>query len=183
MYSSPQRRIAVSVHGDDFTACGPADSLDWYEKAVSAEYEISVGPRLGPAPEDEKQARVLNRVITWFDDRIEYEADPRQAERLIDELGLTGASAVVTPGVKLAYQEYTRDAPLGPEMVTPFRGTVAERISFLRTASTCSSRPRKSAEQCPHRPTWAGKQRSASGATWLANPDWCTSIANKNSTR
>ena len=125
-----QRRIAVSVHGDDFTACGPADSLDWYEKAVSAEYEISVGPRLGPAPEDAKQARVLNRVITWFDDRIEYEADPRQAERLIDELGLTGASAVVTPGVKLAYQEYTRDAPLGPEIVTPFRGTAA-RANFL----------------------------------------------------
>jgi hypothetical protein len=47
-----QRRIAVSVHGDDFTACGPADSLDWYEKAVSAEYDISVGPRLGPAPEE-----------------------------------------------------------------------------------------------------------------------------------
>ena len=125
-----QRQIAASVHGDDFTACGPADSLDWYEQAVAAEYEISVGPRLGPAPEDDKQARVLNRVITWYDDRIEYEADPRQAERLIDELGLTGASAVVTPGVKLAYQEHARDAPLGPEMVTPFRGTAA-RANFL----------------------------------------------------
>ena len=125
-----QRQIAVSVHGDDFTACGPADSLDWYEQAVAAEYEISVGPRLGPAPEDAKQARVLNRVVTWFDDRIEYEADPRQAERLIDELGLTGASPVVTPGVKLAYQEYTRDVPLGPEMITPFRGTAA-RANFL----------------------------------------------------
>ena len=108
----------------------PADSLDWYEQAVAAEYEISVGPRLGPAPEDAKQARVLNRVITWFDDRIEYEADPRQAERLIDELGLTGASPVATPGVKLAYQEYTRDVALGPEMITPFRGTAA-RANFL----------------------------------------------------
>ena len=125
-----RRGIAVSVHGDDLTACGPADSLNWYEAAVAAEYEISVGPRLGPAPEDDKQARVLNRVITWCEDRIEYEADPRQAERLIDELGLTGASPVVTPGVKLAYKEYTRDTPLGPEMTTPFRGTAA-RANFL----------------------------------------------------
>ena len=103
VFCQEQRQVAVSVHGDDFTACGPADSLDWYEQAVAAEYEISIGPRLGPGPGDDKQARVLNRVITWYDDRIEYEADPRQAERLIDELGLTGASAVVTPGVKLAY--------------------------------------------------------------------------------
>ena len=64
-----------------------ADALDWYEGAVASEYEIAVGPRLGPGPEDAKEARVLNRVITWHSDRVECEADPRQAERLIDECG------------------------------------------------------------------------------------------------
>ena len=54
--SHEQRQIAVSVHSDDFTACAPADSLDLYEHAIAAEYEISVGPRLGPAPGDDKQA-------------------------------------------------------------------------------------------------------------------------------
>ena len=81
------QKISCSLHGDDFTATGPADALDWYEGAVASEYEIAVGPRLGPGPEDAKEARVLNTVITWHSDRVEYEADPRQAERLIDECG------------------------------------------------------------------------------------------------
>ena len=49
-----QSQIAVSVHGDDFAACGSADSLDWYKQAMALEYEISMGPRLGPAPGDAK---------------------------------------------------------------------------------------------------------------------------------
>ena len=92
--------ISCSVHGDDFTSSGPADALDWLETSIAAEYEISIGPRLGPGPSDAKQARALNRVITWYDDRIEYEADPRQAERLINECGLTGANAMATPGCR-----------------------------------------------------------------------------------
>ena len=51
------RKISCSVHGDDFTSSGPADSLDWLETSIASEYEISVGPRLGPGPNDAKQAR------------------------------------------------------------------------------------------------------------------------------
>ena len=75
-------------------------------ESIASEYEISVGPRLGPGPNDAKQARALNRVTTWYDDRIEYEADPRQAERLISECGLTGANPMGTPGAKVTYQDH-----------------------------------------------------------------------------
>ena len=51
-----ERNISCSVHGDDFTSCGPSDALDWFEAKVASEYEISVGPRLGPGPGDAKQA-------------------------------------------------------------------------------------------------------------------------------
>ena len=57
------RKISCSVHGGDFTATGPADAPDFYEGAVASEYEIAIGPRLGPGPEDAKEARVINRVI------------------------------------------------------------------------------------------------------------------------
>ena len=120
------QKISCSVHGDDFIATGPADALDWYEGAVASEYEIAVGPRLGPGPKDAKEARVLNRVITWHSDRIEYEADPRQAERLIDECGFSGTTnSMATPGVKNSYQEFETDEPLEEKLHTPFRGSAA----------------------------------------------------------
>ena len=120
------RKISVSVHGDDFTATGPADALDWYESAVASEYEIAVGPRLGPGPNDAKETRVLNRVITWHSDRIEYEADPRQAERLIDECGFSGTTnSMATPGVKTSFQEFEADQPLEEKLHIPFRGSAA----------------------------------------------------------
>ena len=73
------------LHGDDFTASGPKPQLDWFETSVAKEYEISVGPRLGPGELDAKESRAVNRVIRWGERHIECEADPRQVERLIAE--------------------------------------------------------------------------------------------------
>ncbi len=120
-----KRHITCSVHGDDFTSSGPATSLDWFEQAVSAEYETSIGPRLGPGKHDEKEGRALNRVIRWCSGHIEYEADPRQAEKLIAECGLTGAKAVATPGVKATFHELEQDTDLPQRLHTAFRGAAA----------------------------------------------------------
>ena len=124
------KKISCTVHGDDFTSTGPADALDWFETSVSEEYEISVGPRLGPGPSDAKEARALNRVVTWHEDRIDYEADPRQAERLIKECGLTGANPMSTPGVKISFQEHEADVPIDQKLFTAFRGSAA-RANYL----------------------------------------------------
>ena len=125
VFHHESRGIKCSVHGDDFTSSGPADALDWFEEQLGAEYELSIGPRLGPGKNDAKQARALNRVITWYDDRIEYEADPRQAERLVNECGLEGAKTVATPGVKASFADHEADSPLDKRLHTPFRGSAA----------------------------------------------------------
>ena len=80
------RGIAVSVHGDDFTATGPKNQLDWFEETLKKCYELTVGGRLGPGPKDDKEARVLNRIVRWTNHGLEYEADPGQFERLLEEL-------------------------------------------------------------------------------------------------
>ena len=36
------KHIVLSVHGDDFTASGPASSLDWFEKAMRSRYDSHV---------------------------------------------------------------------------------------------------------------------------------------------
>ena len=102
VFRHPLRHIAVSVHGDDFTASGSCVNLDWFEAEMRARYELTVGGRLGPGPQDDKEATILNRVVRWTDRGIEYEADPRQAERLIADLDLAGpgVKGVPTPGVK-----------------------------------------------------------------------------------
>ena len=112
---------------------GPCDSLDWLEKTVKGKYEITVDPRLGPGPSDAKEGRVLNRVIRWEKDRITYEADPGQAERLIAECGLAGdgVKSCATPGVKATFKDLTEDdAGLAANLATPFRGAAA-RGNFL----------------------------------------------------
>ena len=67
---------------------------------MKAEYELTVGGRLGPVPKDSKEISLVNRVVRWMPRGIEYEADPRQVEKLLREIELEGANCAVKPGVK-----------------------------------------------------------------------------------
>ena len=122
MFFHRERGIATSVHGDDFTSSGPKSSLDWLEMAMAKEYETTLGSRMGPGVDDPKEARCLNRAIRWTDDCIEYEADPRQVERLVAECGLTGSKSVATPGVKAKFTELGNNVDLPHRLHTAFRG-------------------------------------------------------------
>ena len=124
------RQIHTSVHGDDFTSEGGKLALDWFESEGARKYEITISPRLGPGPDDAKEGTCLNRVIRWCEGRIEYEADPRQAETLIAECGLEGAKTTATPGVKCSFHELEEDKPLEPRLCIPFRGSAA-RAKYL----------------------------------------------------
>ena len=73
---------------------------------------------------------MLNRVIRWESDRITYDADPRQAERLVAECGLAGATPVVTPGVKPTFLELEDDTPLPQRLTTAFRSAGARGNYF-----------------------------------------------------
>ena len=107
-----EKQLISSVHGDDFTTAGPKSALDWFRSELEKRYELKEGARLGPAPEDDKEGRVLNRVIRWLDGGLAYEADPRQHEQLISELGMNGSKPVTTPVVKLTMEQIRADEPL-----------------------------------------------------------------------
>ena len=72
------------------------------KQELETKYELKEGARLGPGSRDDKEGRILNRVVRWTTEGLEYEADPRQAERLLEEIELTGegVKGVVTPSVK-----------------------------------------------------------------------------------
>ena len=130
VFHHAERKIHTSVHGDDFTSEGGKLALDWFETEVANKYEITISPRLGPGPDDAKEGSCLNRIMRWCEGRIEYEADPRQAEKLAAECGLEGAKAVATPGVKSSFHELEEDTPLEPRLHTAFRGSAA-RANYL----------------------------------------------------
>ena len=70
---------------------------------------------MGPGPEDDKEATVLNRLIRWTDKGLEYEADPVQVERLFEDIRLSGecVTSMATPSVKpQAFQMQQEEALL-----------------------------------------------------------------------
>ena len=125
LFLHSQRGLRCSVHGDDFTTSGPCNQLDWFEEEMKKHYDLTTGPRLGPGPKDAKEGRALNRVIRWTPAGLEYEADPRQAEKLIAECGMENSQPVATPGVRPTAQEILADKVLDSRLSTPFRGAAA----------------------------------------------------------
>ncbi len=92
------RDIVLTVHGDDFTVTGSNLNLRWLETKMKEKYEIKC-EMLGPEPGMKKELRILNRIIRWADGGIEYEADQRHAEIIIEEMGATSAKPVNTAAV------------------------------------------------------------------------------------
>ncbi len=104
--------------------------LDWFESELKKKYELTVGPGLGPGDGDTKEATVLNRVVRWTEEGLEYEADPRQAEGLIHGCGMGGSNSVSTPGLKETAAQVAEDTPLEHRLHTPYRSSAA-RPNYL----------------------------------------------------
>ena len=83
-----RREIRTVVHGDDFTALGHEEQLDWFRKEMQKKFECKFRGRIGPADDDEKEMRTLNRIVTWTTSGIQYEGDQRHVEIAMKELSL-----------------------------------------------------------------------------------------------
>ena len=123
--------IATSVHGDDFIRVGARCDLDWLKAALEKRYEFHTGGRFGPGTDDASEILVMNRVIRWTSIGIEYEADPRQAERLLEGLALdSGCKTPATTEVKPLAEQLKEDVRLPASGFTEFRG-LAARSNYL----------------------------------------------------
>ena len=130
VFRHKQRQLVCSVHGDDFTVAGPCRSLDWFEEAMKHKYELTIGGRLGPGPSDAKEIRVLNHIARWTPRGIEYEADPRQVEKSLQEIELEGANGAAPPGQKVLAHQLEAEVELPERDFTRFRA-LAARANYL----------------------------------------------------
>ena len=81
---------------------------------------------------DEKQVKVLDRLITVEESGYTYEPDVRHSELIIKELGLQAAKSVATP---VAEENYENGEPLDHERFK----YAPERISWRRIVMICNS--------------------------------------------
>ena len=86
----------------------------------------------GPGKEDQRQIKILNRVVIWHDtDGISYEVDPRHVEIIIKQLQLADAKTVMTLGTKEEGKTAEdKDVALGDKEATNHRALVA-RFKYL----------------------------------------------------
>ena len=89
----------------DCCSAGPSQDLDWLEKALSDRYEIKtrrIGQVKTVKSEDKLvEGQVLNRVRRRTSKGYELQVALRHAELIVEQMGLSDAKAVGTPGIDL----------------------------------------------------------------------------------
>ena len=124
------RGIACGAHGGDFTSTGLKVELDWFEAQLKGKYELFEGGRVGPGPDDAKELTVLNRALCYTPDGFEYEADPRQAEKLLEVSSDSNCNGAATPGLKPFIEQLFKDEQLPTDGQIEFGG-LAARANYL----------------------------------------------------
>ncbi len=75
LFYHKDRDLRVIVHGDDMTCLGEDSSLQWMTSELQQVYELKVRATLGPEEHYEKSVRILNRIVSWNENGIQYEPD------------------------------------------------------------------------------------------------------------
>lgn len=131
LYYHPEKQIRLEVHGDDFTGVGAKSELQWLADSLKKHWTIELRGILGPPnmPDVDHSIVILNRLLTWTDQGIELEADPRHVEILLREVGCEG-SKVTTPLVKERVEEALESEDLSEDMIGMYR-SASMRLAYL----------------------------------------------------
>ena len=86
------------THGDDLTILGHDKNLDWFRETVQETLEVKPRGRFGSRTIHDETIRILNRVVEWNEEGIQYEAEQGHAEFIIRVLQLQNTSFEVAEG-------------------------------------------------------------------------------------
>ena len=129
-YFHKGRNLKTLVHGDDFVTTGRRVDVKWFKELLSKRFDIKTAV-VGRQEGEDKEARILNRLIRVTDDGWEYEADQRHAELIIKTLGMEESKPVVSPGEDAkAWEEEEDEQVLEEDKATEYRG-LAARANYL----------------------------------------------------
>ena len=122
--------------------------------------------------------------MRWTDDGLEYEADPRQAEKLIESIGLSGDNvrSTVTPGFKCTWAQVDEEKDLEPhEHTHPTEATVPGVIISGLIGQTSNTLPTRYVVGCHHQPT-RDRMRSivCTDPWWVGSARYSNTLGNEH---
>ena len=85
---------------------------------------------MGPGPQDTKEGRVLNCIMRWLLNSIEYECDRRKIEKLISQCGFDCVTSEVILNVLISFKEYQKKTNYKSNYVP----TTEQRKEYARRA-------------------------------------------------
>ena len=90
----------MAVHGDDFVSEGELADLRWVDAQLHEHFQIK--PEVdGADPSLAKEAKLRNRVISWSEEGIYLEPDPRHIELSLGDLQLDAGRSTPLSGAGL----------------------------------------------------------------------------------
>ena len=109
-YYHKSRNLRTLAHGDDFATARKPQDCEWLQEKMRRRFEIKTMV-IGGGEKEQREGRILNRVVRWTEKGWEYEADRKHADILVERLGMKEAKAVATPGeeVKAELRELEQD--------------------------------------------------------------------------
>ena len=123
--------LSCVCHGDDFKIVGEEQSLKWIASEMEKWFELKTRAVLGPDETDDKEVVILRRVVRWKEWGIEFEADPRHQDVLIEFFGFSGTSAAAAfNGDKEKLEDAEDKVDMDRAEAKQFRGLVA-RTNYL----------------------------------------------------
>ena len=122
------RGVRIVVHGDDFVITGRIEDLEWTKGVLEAKYPLQSKGPFGIGSEDKKIAMILNRKVTWVENRVEFEADDVHVPKMLRDMKMESCNPVQVPGT--ADEPGGGDAPIEGGQAHVYRSVVA-RANYL----------------------------------------------------
>ena len=114
---------------------GSRQDAKWLKERLKERFEIKT-KIVGLGEGEEREERVLNRILRVGEQGWEYEPDQRHAELIIKGLGLEKANGVVCPCEdEQKWREEEHSQQLTPGEAREFRG-IAARANYLALDQT-----------------------------------------------
>ena len=96
-------------------------------------FEIKVRGFMGNNKTDDKEVTILGRIVRWCHDGIEYEADPKHRQIVLEHFGFDETTrGLAHNGDKADQIEDGDEEPLSRAEAKLFRG-LAARINFFKS--------------------------------------------------
>ena len=131
-FYNPVTKVRQVVHGDDFTFSGTQVELEKIRGLFKKWYDVKDRGIMGSGTRDIKEVVILGRTLKFTEMGLEYTADCKHRDAILEELGLEseskslGCPALGTDKMDEAGDEYE----FLKEDVTSFR-SVAARSNYL----------------------------------------------------